>query len=1235
MSDANGSDTADTTLTINHAAPTLTLSGPAATPEGVAYTLNLSALGAGLAADPLQSWTINWGDTTPQGADLQTVSGNVTSLTHTYVRGPNDFTIRATASDNVGTYQASNTVNVVVTSVPPTLTLTGPTSVYQGEVYTLILSAAGDLAEHALTSWTINWGDNTTETYNTASPLPANWSVNSQGGYTVTHTFTQGQQAVFISARATDDAGSYDANVIVPATPAQPEELLPSLAVQVLGGPLTASGQTVTPVEGASFTATVATFTDPIPNNPVSDYTATIQWGNGDSSTGVITANGNGSFNVTGTYTYAEEGTYAVTVLISDNTGRQVTASSTANVSDPAVIATGGFQVNILEGIDPGPQTVATFTDPGGAEANSDYTAVINWEDGSTSNGTITFNQTSGQFTVTGDHTYAVPETTPIQVTIEHDSAPSVTVSDTATVENVAPTVNAPTGQSALATAALTFNLGSFTDPGLQDGPWDVQVNWGDSTNPTQFSSTNEGSLGTGTHTFAAPGTFDVTVSVTDKYGATGTNSFQVTVAPASTTTTVASSLSAAVYGQSVTLTATVGVTAPATGVPTGSVTFYDGSTILGTGSLSVVNGQDQASYTTTFLRAGSHSITAVYSGDSVFQGSTSTSLTQSVTPASLVVTTDAQSKVYGQTFTAFTGSIMGLENGDSITASFSSAGAGATASAGGYAITATLNDPGNKLANYSVTNNGNTLTITRAPLTISAANQTRVYGQANPTFTGSILGLQNGDNITAAYTTSASLTSPVGTYSIVPAVIDSTPSTLGNYSVTLVNGTLTIGQDSTTIVGSVSSSQSSFGQSVTLTASVTAAPPGSGTPTGNVDFYDATTATNLGSAALSSGVASLSTADLEPVAQTILVTYGGDGNFVGSLTTVSLTVSPSVEVLNPTASNALSLSGNAHLSIPGAVEVESNSSTALSASGNATINAGSIQVVGGYQATRNAHLTPTPITHAPAMSDPLAGLAAPTGGTSRGSVNLGGNSTLTLNPGIYSQITVSGNARLTLNPGVYILAGGGFSVSGNAIVTGSGVLLYNAGSNYPGTGGQFGAINFSGNANVTLSAASTGVYAGIVIFQSRDNSTPLSMTGCAIQTLQGLIYAPAALLTLSGNAQLNGAVLVNQLQLSENGIESLSAASSSTASAGSQLPATDCAPTVCLAAAGFNTSNEISPTSVAGFQTVLETVFPQLQAAASSAGTPPANPATNASDDFFTALGSSWDSLDEQVLGW
>src|SRR5262249_2387858 len=90
----------------------------------------------------------------------------------------------------------------------------------------------------------------------------------------------------------------------------------------------------------------------------------------------------------------------------------------------------------------------------------------------------------------------------------------------------------------------------------------------------------------------------------------------------APTTTTLSSSLNPAQIGQGVTFTATVSGTSP-----TGSVDFKDGSALLATVSMT----GNQASYTTSSLTAGSHSITASYSGDSTNGSSTSTILYQSV----------------------------------------------------------------------------------------------------------------------------------------------------------------------------------------------------------------------------------------------------------------------------------------------------------------------------------------------------------------------------------------------------------------------------------------------------------------------------------------------------------------------------------------------------------------------------------------------------------------------------
>jgi hypothetical protein len=158
--------------------------------------------------------------------------------------------------------------------------------------------------------------------------------------------------------------------------------------------------------------------------------------------------------------------------------------------------------------------------------------------------------------------------------------------------------------------------------------------------------------------------------------------------------------------------------------------------------------------------------------------------------------------------------------------------------------------------------------------------------------------------------------------------------------------------------------------------------------------------------------------------------------------------------------------------------------------------------------------------------------------------VNVSGNDALTIDPGIYSQISGSLNGKLTLNPGVYVVLGGGFTAKDNAIINGTGVVIYNAGSDYNGVGNPLGAITLSDNAHLNLTAPTSGPYAGIALFQARDNAQPITLRGNAIEGLSGgILYAPAALVSLGDNAQLSQApLIVNELQITGNGIESVSA---------------------------------------------------------------------------------------------
>ena len=184
--------------------------------------------------------------------------------------------------------------------------------------------------------------------------------------------------------------------------------------------------------------------------------------------------------------------------------------------------------------------------------------------------------------------------------------------------------------------------------------------------------------------------------------------------------------------------------------------------------------------------------------------------------------------------------------------------------------------------------------------LTVTANNATRAYGAANPTFSGTVTGQQNGDTFTESFTTTATTTSAVGTYPIVPSV---TGNNLGNYTVDIVDGTLTVtGAPTTTAL--TAPATSTYGTSVTLTATVTSA---DGTPGGSVNFLSGTTL--LGTGTLNaSGVATLNTTTIPGGTDSLTATYPATGNFGTSTSSPSsITVSQATQTITfpPIASRA------------------------------------------------------------------------------------------------------------------------------------------------------------------------------------------------------------------------------------------------------------------------------------------------------------------------------------------
>jgi PKD repeat protein len=209
---------------------------------------------------------------------------------------------------------------------------------------------------------------------------------------------------------------------------------------------LTINGTTITGTEGITTgTTTVATFTDPNPNASASDFTATIDWGDGTSTTGTVVAQSTGGFAVDGVHVYADEGKYTVGVTIKDIGGAIASTTSTATVADASLTAA-AVSVTGSEGLPIASAAVATFTDANPNATASDFTATINWGDGTSTTGTVVA-QNGGGFAVDGTHTYADEGKYTVTTSIKDVGGSTASVTSEASIADAALSALAVGGQ--------------------------------------------------------------------------------------------------------------------------------------------------------------------------------------------------------------------------------------------------------------------------------------------------------------------------------------------------------------------------------------------------------------------------------------------------------------------------------------------------------------------------------------------------------------------------------------------------------------------------------------------------------------------------------------------------------------------------------------------------------------------------------------------------------------------
>ncbi|HKF50528.1 MAG TPA: MBG domain-containing protein [Terracidiphilus sp.] len=271
-----------------------------------------------------------------------------------------------------------------------------------------------------------------------------------------------------------------------------------------------------------------------------------------------------------------------------------------------------------------------------------------------------------------------------------------------------------------------------------------------------------------------------------------------------------------------------------------------------------------------TVLGAGSQTLKVTFTPTDSTNYSTNTStVTLIVNKALLTVNIDNQTMPYGGPLPTFTGNLSGMVAGDGITASFSTT-ATVTSPIGNYPITATLNDPNSKLANYSVNSIPGTLTVGKAtPVITWTAPAAITYGTA---LSGTQLNATSSVAGTFAYSPAAGTVLGSGAQTLNTTF---TPTDVIDYNSATASVTLTVNPATPTVAVTSSQNPAGTGQAVTFTAAVSSP---AGTPTGTVTFWDGTT--QLGSGTLATGMATYTTSALTVGSHTITAQYSGDANF-------------------------------------------------------------------------------------------------------------------------------------------------------------------------------------------------------------------------------------------------------------------------------------------------------------------------------------------------------------------
>lgn len=393
--------------------------------------------------------------------------------------------------------------------------------------------------------------------------------------------------------------------------------------------------------------------------------------------------------------------------------------------------------------------------------------------------------------------------------------------------------------------------------------------------NPTLTSSitsgslVNSGDLGTlGATTTASQSSVVGTYTITPTY--TANTNYTVTTANGTLT----------INKRSVTLTAANKSRGYGDANPSFTSSITSGS-LVNSGDLGTLSGSCSATVTSS---VGTYTITPTYTANSNYTVTTANG-TLTINKATLTCTASSHSISYGAAKPTLSITYSGWKNSEGTSALTTVPTASTTytqgSAVGSYPTTAS----GGEATNYSFSYVNGAITVAKRSVTITAADKTRAYNTANPTFTASITSgslYQSGDLGTISASCTATTTSNVGTYTITP-----TYTANSNYTVTSINGTLTITKAPSPMPTSTATATKYVNQTLAMSSYASGA-------VGTVTYViktssTTTTGSSISGSTLTCGVNN--SGDDYDTVTSITITDPGNSNYSSASRTLNVTV--------------------------------------------------------------------------------------------------------------------------------------------------------------------------------------------------------------------------------------------------------------------------------------------------------------------------------------------------------